>query len=271
MKKLLLSAAFLLGMAPAFAQVNLYTEVEENVYAMTTVTQDFLDTTFPEWVGEAAWNMGVLLPKDYVMFDNDRLTIKAGIDNTSVFTSGNKFSDMQKDFPTYTAYVNLGSLLADKGWTGDEQILFVDEYAPGKNHSIIVVTPKVDGKLKFGVYAGDNEREIGIYKLDEENLVDYGWVNMYQFKHEDAAPAYVEGDVKAGRNYALMGGGTKNLTMHQITFVPTGGGTGITNVDAQAEKTVEAYYTLDGTRVSTPAKGIYIVKYSDGTAKKVVK
>lgn len=41
------------------------------------------------------------------------------------------------------------------------------------------------------------------------------------------------------------------------------------NQDAVAE--VEGYYTLDGVKVQQMTKGIYIVKYADGSAKKVVK
>lgn len=276
MKKILLSAMALMSMAAVQAQdvPYIFTEVEANTYAITMSPEDMAGKYDATWC-EAAWNIGVAFPAETVMFENDKLTITAGTNNTPVYNQNNKISDIQKDFPSYTGYVNLGSNLPDKGWTGDEQIFDLNEWAIG-NHGIVVVTPKVDGTLKFGVYAGDNTREIGIYKLDLENLEDFGWVSYEQFRNDGEngtvknAPFYIEGEVKAGVQYALMAGSNKNLNMHQITFVP-GTGTGIAGVETSAEKSVEAYYTLDGVRLNAPAKGVNIVKYTDGTTVKVVK
>ncbi len=276
MKTILLSAVAMMSVAGVQAQdvPYIFTEVEDNTYAITMSAEDMAGSYDAEWCANA-WNIGVAFPENTVMFENDKLTITAGTDKTPVYNQNNKISDIKKDFPDYTGYVNLGSNLPDKGWTGEEQIFELWEWAIG-NHGIVVVTPKVDGTLRFGVYCGDNTREIGIYKLDVENLEDFGWVNYKEFRNDGEngtvknAPEYIEGEVKAGVQYALMAGSNKNLCMHQIRFVPSTG-TGIAGVEASKDKTVEAYYSLDGTRLDAPAKGVNIVKYSDGTAVKVIK
>lgn len=58
----------------------------------------------------------------------------------------------------------------------------------------------------------------------------------------------------------------------KITVVFSNEGTtdGIGSVDAATGKKVEAYYSLSGRRLSVPQKGLNIVKFADGTARKVV-
>lgn len=53
--------------------------------------------------------------------------------------------------------------------------------------------------------------------------------------------------------------------------IDRGTSAGIDNVTTGSEEAVEvARYALDGTLLSAPAKGVNIVKMSDGTTKKVV-
>lgn len=57
----------------------------------------------------------------------------------------------------------------------------------------------------------------------------------------------------------------------KITVVFSNNGTtGIGSVEAVGGKKVEAYYSLSGRRLSVPQKGLNIVKFADGTARKVV-
>ena len=277
MKKLLLSAALLMGAVSMQAQI--LTEVEENTYAITATLEDLkaaYDESYFTQLGES----GITFEDGAVIFENEDLTISS-VQRSYWWISGGKLSNIKADFPNYTGYVNLGSNLADNKWTQNTPVVFFLSECWQEWQSILKVVPKKAGKLSFGVYAGDNTRSIGIFNEATEAEMNEGYLGEFKgitdFRNDGEngtvanAPAYVEADVEAGKTYGLLGGGAKNLCLHQIKFVPTGGGTGITNVDAQAEKTVEAYYTLDGTRVSNPVKGIYIVKYSDGTAKKVVK
>lgn len=46
--------------------------------------------------------------------------------------------------------------------------------------------------------------------------------------------------------------------------------TGISSIGTDGNATVAAYYTVDGTRISAPVKGINILKMSDGTTRKVL-
>ena len=46
--------------------------------------------------------------------------------------------------------------------------------------------------------------------------------------------------------------------------------TAVSSAAAEAEGEVVGYYTLNGQKVSEPTKGVYVVKYANGTSKKVV-
>ena len=46
--------------------------------------------------------------------------------------------------------------------------------------------------------------------------------------------------------------------------------TGICLTGKQVDNRVVGYYSLDGTRLSEPKKGVNIVRYADGTTRKVV-
>jgi hypothetical protein len=46
--------------------------------------------------------------------------------------------------------------------------------------------------------------------------------------------------------------------------------TAVSDATAAAEGEVVAYYTLSGQKVAQPTKGVYVVKYANGTSKKVV-
>ena len=47
--------------------------------------------------------------------------------------------------------------------------------------------------------------------------------------------------------------------------------TGITStVDGQVEKRIQGIYTINGIKLETLQKGINIIRYTDGTAKKVI-
>lgn len=277
MKKLLLSAALLMGAMSMSAQI--LTEVEEGTYAMTSTLEE-LKAAYDENHFSQLGDAGLNFEDGEVILDNDDLTIYS-VKTSYFWLSGGKLSDIQKDFPDYTGYVNLGSNLSDRNWTTAPPTIFFLNECWQEWQSILKVVPKKNGKLSFGVYAGDNSRTIGIFnEATEEDYADnyFGeFKGITDFRNDGEngtvknAPAYVEATVEAGRIYGLLGGGATNLCLHQIKFIPDGG-TGIVNIEAAEEvKTVEAYYTLDGVRVDEPVKGVYIVKYSDGTAKKIVK
>ncbi len=142
---------------------------------------------------------------------------------------------MKSYFPDYTAYLNCGSALGQTLYYTDK---IEDVASVGKAwQGMMMVTPTSNGTLGFGVFAGDNTRSIGIYEIATEEEIDdeaeRGFLAINTFRHggeDDAnstdptqpsgAPGYVYAEVLAGRQYLLVGGSNKNLTMHQVTFVP---------------------------------------------------
>ena len=46
--------------------------------------------------------------------------------------------------------------------------------------------------------------------------------------------------------------------------------TGIETVKSMEERGIVGYYSLDGTRLTAPTSGIYLVRYADGTVKKII-
>lgn len=167
MKKILLSAIALMGMVSASAQEAttpyILSQVEANTYAVTMTNDEITAAFDAQWVADA-WNIGAALPAGTVMFENDDLVITAAVDKTPVYTANGKLSQIKKENPGYTGYVNAGSTLAQNNW---EEGITIQDIAEVKasNHGIVAVTPKKAGVLSFGVYAGNNSREIGIYKL----------------------------------------------------------------------------------------------------------
>lgn len=284
MKKILLSAVALMSMMAANAQdakvPYILSAVGDNTYAVTLTNEEIAAQFDAQWVADA-WSNGAALPANTVMFENDDLVIKAAVDKTPVYTSSGKISQIKAEFPGYTGYVNLGSTLDANNWTEDVVIQDIAEAKAG-NQGIVSVVPKKAGKLSFGVYAGDNSREIGIYKLatdaEKENDNFGAMVAMNNFRNDGEngtvknAPAYVEADIEPGHEFALIGGSNKNLCMHQIKFVATGSDVnGISTVNTKAENNIEAIYTLSGAQVSSLQNGVNIVKLSNGKSVKVIK
>ena len=271
-----------MGMASANAQEAktpyILSQVEANTYAVTMTNDEIAAAFDAQWVTDA-WNIGAALPAGTVMFENDDLIIKAAVDKTPVYTANGKISQIKKEFPGYTAYVNLGSTLTQNNW---EDGITIQEIAGVKanNHGIVSVTPKKAGVLSFGVYAGNNSREIGIYKLATEAEKADGefgsMIAVNNFRNDgengtvENAPAYVEAKAEVGHEYALLAGGNKNLCMHQIKFV-TGGTDGIDAAETTTVKNIAAIYTLAGTQVKDLQNGVNIIKYTDGSSIKVIK
>ena len=80
---------------------------------------------------------------------------------------------------------------------------------------------------------------------------------------------YLSFEVEAGKSYMLFSH-KQQLGLYGYEFTP-GATLGINSISNSVEKSVKGYYTLDGAKVNAPVNGITIVKYSDGTAKKVIK
>ena len=71
------------------------------------------------------------------------------------------------------------------------------------------------------------------------------------------------------RAFVVTAGGT--TYGEEQTFTTKGSETGIDNAVAeQKEAEITGYYNLSGHRIDTPCKGVNIIRYSDGSARKVV-
>ncbi len=258
----------------------LLTEYKENTYAITHSAEDLV-AKFGFAEGD---NNFIQYNAGQVLLDNDKAKMEIATDGSYVFNKGYKMGQIKEENPEITACFNLGSALKDNQWVQGE-IFIEDVAAIGKAwQGMIKVTPKVAGKLGMKVYAGDGTRTIGIWKVLTEAELDAevdGLVAFYNFRHaalddggtegiEKNAPATVEADVEAGREYLLLGGGSKNMNLALITFVP--GTSGIDNaIVDNAQKVVVGYYTINGVQNNGLVKGLNIVKFSDGSSVKVIK
>lgn len=74
-----------------------------------------------------------------------------------------------------------------------------------------------------------------------------------------------EGSTLATLNFCSNGISTKTTVRFFVTKA-----TGITDTQTSADVREIARFTIDGKRINQPQRGINIVKYSDGTVKKVV-
>ena len=281
MKKIftLVVSALLAGSAFAQDVPYILSAVGDNTYAVTMTLDDIKAKYDALWITDA-WNMGAALPAGTVMFENDDLVISAAVDKTPVYTASGKIKDIMRDHPTYTGYVNLGSSLPqdeiNKEGDNPEKYMTVDVADwKASNQGLVLVTPKKKGTLSFGVYAGNNKRCIGIYMLPTDEEVDndfYGeWVSYNNFQNEDQTPAYVEGVIEPGHDFVLVGGGNKNLCLHEIKFVPAGSSSISSALTNGKAKVAVGYYNAAGVQVNGLQKGLNIVKYSDGTAAKIIK
>ncbi|MGN0221903.1 MAG: hypothetical protein ACI4BA_07265 [Prevotella sp.] len=238
-----------------------------------------------------AWGMGVWLDKNYVVYKDEELTITAAVDDTPVYFKGNKNEQIQAD--GHNGYFNMGSTMPDQVLTGEETITDLSLDGLKKSYmGVLRVVPNVDGVLGAKIYAGDSKRCFGIYKLATEAEMDNddfgGWAAYVNFRngdpakdenlecsyhkehHELNAPEYITCDVVAGRDYLIIAGGQKNLNLSMITFEASS--TGIEGINTEnGMKAVKAIYSINGTQVNGLQKGINIVKYSDGTSKKIIK
>lgn len=298
MKKMLLSAVALVMGLTASAQTVLVPvggpQIMQRNGSEITVDRDeaWFRENFDAAAITQAWEMGVWLEKDYVVYEDADVKITAAVAGTPAYFQGNKATQIEKD--GHIGYFNMGSTLPDQTLTGDELIMDID--ALQKQYmGILRVTPAKNGTLGAKIYAGDSKRCFGIYalatdaELDDDNDDNDGcWGAYVNFRngdpakdenlecsyhhehHEINAPEYITCEAEAGRDYLIIAGGQKNLNLSMITF-EAGENTGIAGVETAGEKAVEAYYTLDGMRLNAPVKGVTIVKYTDGTTVKVIK
>ena len=281
MKKLFTLVVSALMAGSVFAQdvPYIFSKVADNTYAVTMTQEKVKQTYESAWIS-ASFNQGVAFPAGTVMFENDDLVISAAVDNTPVFLTSGKISQIINENPGYTGYVNFGSSFSQAGIDITKDLIDNVSDKQSSKQGILLVSPKTKGTLSYGVYAGANKRWIGIYQMPTDAEKQVGskgkWLDYNLFQNDGSngtvanAPAYSKAEVDAEHSYVLIPGG-KSLNLHQVKFAPAVPSHISSTLKDGKGKTVEGYYTVGGVRLNNLQKGLNIVKYSDGTVVKVIK
>ena len=177
-----------------------------------------------------------------------------------------------------------------------------------KNGTYVTLKAATDGKMRVAVWINKGNRDVYIAKESDCKALSFGtevivsgYINgqnndveegnplkgypLYQeniaTKGTEGSDAYVIGAgkavwvyltfiAKANETYYIFNKNTQ-IGFSGFEFTPGETSLGINSISNSVEKSVKGYYTLDGAKVNAPVNGITIVKYSDGTAKKVIK
>ena len=178
-----------------------------------------------------------------------------------------------------------------------------------KNGTYITLKAATDGKMRVAVWINKGSRDVYIAKESDCKALSFGteviasgYINNQNNDVEEGSPlkgypkyqeniatkgtegsdAYVIGAgnqavwvyltfiAKANETYYIFNKNTQ-IGFSGFEFTPGETSLGINSIANSVEKSVKGYYTLDGAKVNAPVNGITIVKYSDGTAKKVIK
>ena len=106
------------------------------------------------------------------------------------------------------------------------------------------------------------------YTVANEKVLKYNIYRDGAFIASSPTPAYNDTDDGHSHQYMVTVVYEGNLESNPVEANTA---TGIRNMSQQAAgSTVVAVYTLDGKRVGTMSHGIYIVKYKDGSVRKMV-
>ena len=150
----------------------------------------------------------------------------------------------EKDSPSGYAFGTVGqAALADSSW-----IVVYNDVAGWGDMSLVIKRIDANGKQMWRKVIGRN-----IFVDEAQVFSDPEWT--YVFWRE-------ESDGKEGIDV---------IRIHNTDgkFKSDGSTTGIREAEP-AEASVAGYYSIDGKRLSTPQRGINIVKYTDGTTEKKV-
>ena len=178
-----------------------------------------------------------------------------------------------------------------------------------KNGTYVTLKAATDGKMRVAVWINKGSRDVYIAKASDckalrfgTEVIASGYINNQNNDVEEGSPlkgypkyqeniatkgtegsdAYVIGAgnqavwvyltfiAKANETYYIFNKNTQ-IGFSGFEFTPGETSLGINSISNSVEKSVKGYYTLDGAKVNAPVNGITIVKYSDGTAKKVIK
>lgn len=118
-----------------------------------------------------------------------------------------------------------------------------------------------------GWYVDEEELHPVILPADQSTTVSLNAHVISQsntFRQEGTFEVYVKACRTKRNSGHLDFGSSKRSEPIILPYVSSG----VNSIDYNTERIPIAYYTLDGKHVSRPSRGLYIIKYSDGTAGK---
>ena len=136
----------------------------------------------------------------------------------------------------------------------------------------------VAGKMDAVAVDEDKEAEIDLSNVctDADNFQAAIVKTVQSVTDESVATATVKNGklvvkgIKAGSTSATIAFCSNGITTTADVNINVNAAVGISSADAAANRHEVARYTVDGRRINQPQKGLNIVKYSDGSVKKVV-
>ena len=136
----------------------------------------------------------------------------------------------------------------------------------------------VAGKMDAVAVDEDKETEIDLSNVctDADNFQAAIVKTVQSVTDESVATATVKNGklvvkgIKAGSTSATIAFCSNGITTTADVNINVSAAVGISSADAAANRHEVARYTVDGRRINQPQKGLNIVKFSDGSVKKVV-
>ena len=208
-----------------------------------------------------------------------------GVEQTIMFSANNFYENgthegkpYEFDYPeTFDVlYSTTGNNIADFLKTGDTHTL-----KNGQWQSFMVRLPQ--GTRYFAIHHNSKAQQDAdgyvispylfsiddvFYTVANEKVLKYNIYRDGAFIASSPTPAYNDTDDGHSHQYMVTVVYEGNLESNPVEANTA---TGIRNMSQQAAgSTVVAVYTLDGKRVGTMSHGIYIVKYKDGSVRKMV-
>lgn len=237
------------------------------------------------WTSASGWN-----PTTIFKYDIDNNEFAKVVDLTS---DANKWmmystSNLRVDPVTDNLYVSLFKDWGSKDYAVriyDNKGTQLNEYElTKKNHWFpgMFVFPDVEdpiaGKIEAVNVEENKEVKVDLAKVcsDADNFQAAIIKTVQSVEKEDIATATVKNGklvvtgVKAGNTTVTLNFCSNGISTTATVNVTVTQATGITGTQTSADIREIARFTIDGKRINQPQRGINIVKYSDGTVKKVI-
>ena len=240
------------------------------------------------------WNTydwGALVPAGTVAYSDDNVKLTIEAQSYLAYGSGNikKAGKNVYDKALCMSSNNVSNFVNDPILTPAD----VANTSSGKQGGVLTLEPTVDGKVSLYYSSGFNNRSMFVFDVTSTLNEGYGAVILAnnieqggdkgdQMKNDGVKDKVhvATFDVVGGHKYHIVGSGTQQ-ELYQVTWTSFltdkyTTATGIEEVltnngNNNGENTIKAIYTIDGSKVNSLQKGLNIIKYSDGTAKKVIK